>query len=202
MAKKLNDKISKRGKCRSHLKCNEIVKKRVEDVIERAIDNGATLWRKANERRLKVMESCLCTDYTICKKDLSFTIQPVLLELQQLNGLNLGNMHSGEGYVAILVLEPGDISSACAVHCRPLCFTTPTQILLFIFVFQIFLSSLKRSSSSCGRNRDTINHAVPGVFVTSVLCASTNNVNVVEWSSSSILRVYTVTSDMTWCSAR
>lgn len=101
MAKKLSDKISKCGK--SHLKCNETVKKKVEDVIERAIDNGAALWRKANERRLKVTEFCLCTAYAICKNDLSFMIQTALVELQQLDGLNLSNRNSDEACQNILI---------------------------------------------------------------------------------------------------
>ncbi len=111
-AKKLNGKISKHGKCLSHLKCVEIAKKRTEDFTEQAIDNGAALWRKANERRLKVTESCMRTAYTICKNDLSFKIQPALTELQRLNGLNLCNMLQSDKACRNILMFIGEKMSA------------------------------------------------------------------------------------------
>ncbi|XP_073669155.1 E3 SUMO-protein ligase KIAA1586-like [Paramisgurnus dabryanus] len=91
-AKKLNDKISRHGKCQSHIKCIEILQRRRETAIEKAVDNSAALWRKHNEKTLKVTENCIRTAYMICQNNLSFKIQPQLVELQQLNGVNLGYM--------------------------------------------------------------------------------------------------------------
>lgn len=91
-AKKLNDKISRHGKCQSHIKCIEILQRRRETAIEKAVDNCAALWRKHNEKTLKVTENCIRTAYMICQNNLSFKIQPQLVELQQLNGVNLGCM--------------------------------------------------------------------------------------------------------------
>lgn len=75
--------------CQSHLKCEDVVEKRVEEVIEWARDNRMELWRKANERRLKVTERYLCAADTVCKNDLSLKVQPALVELQQLKDLIL-----------------------------------------------------------------------------------------------------------------
>ena len=91
-AKKLHDKINRHGKCHSHLKCLDILQTRQQAAIEKAVDNSAELWRKHNAKRLQATENCMRTAYMICKNNLSFKMQPQLVELQQLNGVNLGCM--------------------------------------------------------------------------------------------------------------
>uniref|UniRef100_A0A8C6U3T2 HAT C-terminal dimerisation domain-containing protein n=1 Tax=Neogobius melanostomus TaxID=47308 RepID=A0A8C6U3T2_9GOBI len=103
-AKKLHDKISKHAKCQSHVKCVEIIQKRGEMAIEKGVDNNMALWRKCNEKKLKTTEFCMRTAYMICKNDLSFKIQPQLVELQKLNGVDLGQMlHSDKACRNMLI---------------------------------------------------------------------------------------------------
>lgn len=84
----VHNKISEHKKCLSDLKCKDIVK-----------ENGRRYWKghikqnggveKSKRKKFKVTERCLHTANRICKNDLSFRIEPALVELQV---LNLGNM--------------------------------------------------------------------------------------------------------------
>lgn len=66
--------------------------KRHETAIEKAADASVALWGKHNEIKPQTTEYCMHTAYLICRNDLSFKMQPPLVELQQLNGVNIGCM--------------------------------------------------------------------------------------------------------------
>ncbi|XP_060798265.1 E3 SUMO-protein ligase KIAA1586-like [Neoarius graeffei] len=103
-AKKLNDKINKHGKCQSHVKCLEILQKRRDAAFETANNVSASLWRKKNEERVRATAYCMRTAYMICQNDLSFKMMPQVIELQELNGVDVGSMlHSNKACQSMLM---------------------------------------------------------------------------------------------------
>jgi hypothetical protein len=91
-AKKLNDKITNHGSCRSHELCEKAKQRQEKKEIEKGMERSSSLWREQNEQEFKTTSRIFRTAYTICKSNFSFRSNPELVNLQSLNGLDMGKM--------------------------------------------------------------------------------------------------------------
>ena len=91
-SKKLHDKISDHQKFQAHKNCAKELEIRSTKLIEESNKKAGNIWRERNSARIQNTARVLRTVYVVAWKHLSFRVHSHLVELQQQNGLDLGNM--------------------------------------------------------------------------------------------------------------
>lgn len=88
--KKMNDKISDHSKALSHKLCSSIIETRKKNEIGTRIEKSADLWKEQNKKKIEVTTRVFRTVYMCCKRSEPFAAHPELINLQELNGLDVG----------------------------------------------------------------------------------------------------------------
>lgn len=91
-SKKLHDKMSAHEKGIAHKCCVKELSLRSAKRIEESTMKSQSLWHAQNAAKIEVTARTFRTTYFIGWKHLSFSVNPFLFELQQQNGLHMGNM--------------------------------------------------------------------------------------------------------------
>lgn len=91
-SKKLHDKMQEHEKSSAHECSVAEVKLRSTKTIEQSSKKATTVWHEQNATKIQVTCRIFRTAYTIAWKHLSFRVHRDIIELQQQNGLELGNM--------------------------------------------------------------------------------------------------------------
>lgn len=94
-SKKLHDKMSQHASSKAHIICQEELKNRSTEQLQKSLQKSRDIWRAQNSARIDETCRVFRTVYVIAWKQLSFRTHPYLFDMQKQNGVQLGRiLHS------------------------------------------------------------------------------------------------------------
>lgn len=91
-SKKLHDKMQEHERSFAHESSMKELKLRASKPTEESSRKATTVWHEQNSAKIEVTSRICRTAYTIAWKHLAFRVHPDIVELQEMNGLDVGNM--------------------------------------------------------------------------------------------------------------
>lgn len=91
-SKKLHDKISEHLASKAHSLCTSQLSLQKKDIIKQSFQHSNEIWRKQNMEKIEITKRVFNTAYTIARKNIPFNTHAALVEMQKMNGVDMGKV--------------------------------------------------------------------------------------------------------------